>query len=103
MLIIFAFIMGIVEGLTEFMPVSSSGHMILIGNLLYFKDENAKTFEILIQLGACLAVIFLYWRRILIIISRGIYIKKNNSYLHIGHIFFSIFPTLLSGFFFIKK
>lgn len=91
--------MGIVEGLTEFIPVSSSGHMILIGNLLYFKDENAKTFEILIQLGACLALIFSYWRRIFIIISRGIY----NRYLHIGHIFFSILPTLLSGFFFIKK
>ncbi|MEK8128085.1 undecaprenyl-diphosphate phosphatase [Paenibacillus filicis] len=58
-----AIILGIVEGLTEFLPVSSTGHMILTGHLLGFTGEKAKTFEIVVQLGAVLAVLVLYWRR----------------------------------------
>ncbi len=48
--------MGAVEGLTEFLPVSSTGHMILTGHLLGFDDERAKVFEVVIQLGSILAV-----------------------------------------------
>lgn len=58
-----ALILSIVEGLTEFLPVSSSGHMILVGDLLNFVGQRAATFEVVIQLGAILAVVVLYWRR----------------------------------------
>lgn len=59
-----AAIMGIVEGLTEFLPISSTGHLILAGALLRFDDEKAKVFDIAIQTGAILAVILVYWQKI---------------------------------------
>ena len=58
-----ALILSIVEGLTEFLPVSSSGHLILVGDLLNFSGEKAATFEVVIQLGAIMAVVVLYWKR----------------------------------------
>lgn len=62
-----AIILGIVEGVTEFLPISSTGHLILANNLLGLnQDEFAKTFEIAIQLGAILSVVFLYGRSLLI-------------------------------------
>lgn len=58
-----AIIMGVVEGLTEFLPISSTGHLILAGSLLDFTDEKAKVFEIVIQAGAILAVCWEYRAR----------------------------------------
>ena len=58
-----AAILGIIEGLTEFLPVSSTGHLILAGHLFHFTGEVASTFEIFIQLGAILAVVLLYFPR----------------------------------------
>lgn len=55
-----AVIIGIVEGLTEFLPVSSTGHMILVGSMLNFEGEIASVFEVFIQLGAILSVLFIY-------------------------------------------
>lgn len=62
---VIAIILGIVEGLTEFIPVSSTGHLIVVGNLLGFVGEKAATFEVAIQLGAILSVVVLYRNRFL--------------------------------------
>lgn len=71
-----AFILGIIEGITEFLPISSTGHLILVSKLLGIKGEFAKTFEIAIQLGAIFSVAVLYaklllnsfetWKRIVV-------------------------------------
>lgn len=63
-LLVKAAIMGIVEGLTEFLPISSTGHLILAGHLLGLHGERDKVFEIAIQTGAILAVILVYWQKI---------------------------------------
>ena len=63
-----AIIIGIIEGLTEFIPVSSTGHMIIAGHALGFTGPKADTFEIFIQLGAILAVVGVYWRRFLALV-----------------------------------
>jgi undecaprenyl-diphosphatase len=63
-LLIKAAIMGVVEGLTEFLPISSTGHLILAGALLGFDDDKAKVFDIAIQTGAIFAVIMVYWQKI---------------------------------------
>ena len=67
-LLIKVIIMGIVEGLTEFLPISSTGHLILAGGLLNFTGEKVKVFEIVIQAGAMLAVCWEYRRRIIDVI-----------------------------------
>ena len=64
LLLVKAAIMGVVEGLTEFLPISSTGHLILAGALLGFDDEKAKVFDIAIQTGAIFAVILVYWQKI---------------------------------------
>ncbi|MGG9016316.1 undecaprenyl-diphosphate phosphatase, partial [Escherichia coli] len=56
-----AAILGVVEGLTEVRPVSSTGHMIIGGHLLGFECDTAKTFEVVIQLGSILAVLVMFW------------------------------------------
>ena len=59
-----AIIIAIVEGITEFLPVSSTGHMIITSSVLgIHKDPFTKTFEVAVQLGAILAVVVLYWRK----------------------------------------
>jgi len=64
-----AALMGIVEGLTEFLPISSTGHLILAGSLLDFTGDKVQTFEIAIQTGAILAVIWVYRARLLEVLA----------------------------------
>jgi undecaprenyl-diphosphatase len=59
-----AAIMGVVEGLTEFLPISSTGHLILAASLLNFTGDKVKVFDIAIQTGAIFAVILVYWQRL---------------------------------------
>ncbi|HEY8891351.1 MAG TPA: undecaprenyl-diphosphate phosphatase [Clostridium sp.] len=63
-LVLKAIIIAIVEGITEFIPISSTGHMIIVGNVINFKGAFATSFEVVIQLGAILAIIVLYWDKI---------------------------------------
>ena len=64
-----ALIMGIVEGLTEFLPVSSTGHLIVVGSLLDWNDEKGKLFEIVIQFAAILAVCWQYRQRLWTVVA----------------------------------
>ncbi len=75
-----AAILGVVEGVTEFLPVSSTGHLILAGDLLGFTSETAKTFEVFIQLGAILSVVWLYREKVLSSV-KGIGSEKANRFL----------------------
>ena len=78
-----AIILAIIEGITEFLPVSSTGHMILAQSLLKMNnDEFSKTFEIVIQLGAILAVLALYIKRFFV--SINIYLKLFVAFLPTG-------------------
>ncbi len=93
MTLIQAIIIAIIEGLTEFLPVSSTGHMILASSLMKIADEEfAKTFEIVIQLGAIMAVVVLYFRRFLV--SINIYVKLIVAFLPTGVIGFLAYKTI---------
>src|SRR4030065_2128259 len=90
-----AAILGIVEGITEFLPISSTGHLILAGDLLGFNDDTAKTFEVFIQLGAILAVVWLYREKISSTI-KGIGTEKTNRFML--HLLIAFFPAAFFGF-----
>ncbi|MBD3919336.1 undecaprenyl-diphosphate phosphatase [Paenibacillus sp. PR3] len=98
-----AVIQGIVEGLTEFLPVSSTGHLILSGKLLGFTGDKADTFEIIIQLGAILAVAVIYWRRILSLLgvvnldSGGAANGQPAQRLNLLHLILACFPAMALG------
>ena len=96
-----AIVLGIVEGLTEFIPVSSTGHLILVGHLLGFVGEKAASFEVAIQLGAILAVVFLYWRRFIDLIPTHSAVHSNSTlkgWSGLGRIILATIPALLVGF-----
>jgi len=98
-------LLAVIEGLTEFIPVSSTGHMILLGNFIHFTGEKAASFEIFIQLGAILAVVVIYRDKFLGLVPRFdpsetflrvlFYGEKRPTSLHI---FLAIIPILIAGF-----
>ena len=94
---IIAFILGIVEGLTEYLPVSSTGHLILVAHLLGFEGKKADTFEVIIQLGSMLAILVLYWKRYLSLLNFKT-IGKPEKKLDIVHILAGIIPAAVVGF-----
>ena len=94
-------IIGIVEGITEFLPISSTGHMIITSSLMGIeKDEFTKLFEIAIQLGAILSVVVLYWRKFFDFSKWQFYIKLIISVvpaLILGKLFSDKIDTLLES------
>lgn len=100
LLLLKALILGIVEGLTEFLPISSTGHLILVSDLLDFNDEKGKVFAIVIQLGAILAVCWEYR------------VKVGGAIMNIGssedanrfvlNLFIAFLPAAILGLLFIK-
>ncbi|WP_034460818.1 undecaprenyl-diphosphate phosphatase [Buttiauxella noackiae] len=99
--LIIAAILGVVEGLTEFLPVSSTGHMIIVGHLLGFEGDTAKTFEVVIQLGSILAVVVMFWRRLFGLI--GIHFGRQphegtgTGRLSLIHILLGMVPAVVLG------
>ena len=101
-----AILMGIVEGLTEFIPVSSTGHLIMVGEIIGYTGEKAATFEIVIQLGAILAVLLLYRTRFTRLFSgfdirmvKRFRLGDSSDELNIVHIAIAILPVMGVGFF----
>ena len=95
-----SFLLGVVEGLTEFLPISSTGHLIIAGELLNYTGEQAKTFEICIQLGAILAVCWLYRERLMRVVTgltREAGAQRFALNLVIGVLPSAVFGLLLHG------
>ncbi|MCM5529597.1 undecaprenyl-diphosphate phosphatase [Parasegetibacter sp. NRK P23] len=89
-----AIILAIVEGLTEFLPVSSTGHMVITSSLMgIHTDEFTKLFEVAVQLGAIMAVVVLYWKKFVDFKSIQFYLKLA----------FAVLPALILGFLFSDK
>ncbi len=91
-----AAILGLVEGATEFIPVSSTGHLIVVSNWLGLIDERAKTFDIFIQLGAILAIVWLYRTRL----ARAVVDARRDpaSRRFLLNLFISFLPAAVVGF-----
>lgn len=100
-LLLKAFILGIVEGLTEFIPVSSTGHLIIIGDLLNFNNEVGKVFEIVIQLGAILAVCWEFRARIAQV-AIGLSNNEAPARRFVFNLFIAFLPAAVLGLLFIK-
>jgi undecaprenyl-diphosphatase len=90
-------LLGIVEGVTEFLPVSSTGHLILAGALLGYDENHWKVFNIVIQLGAILAIVVLYWRTFLAVIM-GLLRGDAESWRFVRNVVIAFLPAAVIGF-----
>ncbi len=95
-LYLIAVVVGIVEGVTEFLPVSSTGHMIIVGHMLGFDGPLASVFEVFIQLGAILSVIFIYKERFARFFTRDGWDAKKG--LSAWHVLAGILPVMAVGY-----
>lgn len=94
-LLLKAAILGVVEGLTEFLPISSTGHLILAGELLDFNDEKGKAFLIMIQTGAMLAVMWEY-RAKFIGLTIGLFTRRAEQ-IFVAKLFVAFLPAAIVG------
>ena len=100
-LLIHALILGIVEGLTEFLPVSSTGHLILVGQLLDFNDDKGKVFEIAIQFAAILAVVWEYRARLF---HTLVSVRTETKSMRLAlNLIIAFLPAAILGFLFLKQ
>lgn len=89
-------LLGIVEGLTEFLPVSSTGHLILASELLGYDSAEWATFNIIIQLGAILAVVVLYWRTFWNV-AIGLFGREASSWRFLANLLLAFLPSAVLG------
>src|SRR3989304_5066624 len=94
-LLLKALILGVVEGLTEFLPVSSTGHLILASDLLGFNDDKGKVFELVIQTGAMLAIIWEYRVKFAGVI-KGI-VRDGNAQRFVANLAIAFMPAAVLG------
>jgi undecaprenyl-diphosphatase len=97
-----ALILGFVEGMTEFAPVSSTGHMIIVDDMWlqtkgFLGSGSANTFKIVIQLGSILAVVVVMWKRMLSLIGLYKMEGQKTSHFNLGHVFIGILPAGIFG------
>jgi undecaprenyl-diphosphatase len=89
-------LIAIIEGVTEFLPVSSTGHMVLAGELIGFKNPGSASLEIIIQLGAILAVCVVYWRRLWNVLT-GLLARDPQAMLFTRNVLLAFLPAMLIG------
>ena len=100
-ILLIAIILGIVEGVTEFLPVSSTGHLILATELLGFDAGKWEAFNVIIQLGAILAIIVLYWRTFWAVLE-GLIRGNAVSWRFVRNVVIAFLPSAVLGFILIK-
>lgn len=96
-----AFFLGIVEGITEFLPISSTGHLILFGDWINFESNEAKVFEVVIQLGSILAVVWIFRHRLFQLI-RGTLRMEPVEVAFTRNLLIAFLPSAIVGLLFIK-
>jgi undecaprenyl-diphosphatase len=101
-ILLIAIILGIVEGVTEFLPVSSTGHLILATELLGFDAEKWAAFNVIIQLGAILAIVVLYWRTFWAVLE-GLIQRNPMSWRFVRNILIGFLPSAILGFLLINR
>lgn len=100
-----ALFLGLIEGLTEFLPISSTGHLILFGHLIDFQSDSGRAFEVIIQLGAILAVCWLYRQKIVDLL-KGFFSGDMHARRFAINVFLAFLPAVVIGIFavdFIKQ
>jgi undecaprenyl-diphosphatase len=101
-ILLIAIILGIVEGVTEFIPVSSTGHLILATELLGFDADKWSAFNVIIQLGAILAIVVLYWRTFWAVLE-GMLKGNAVSWRFVRNILIAFLPSAILGFLLINR
>jgi undecaprenyl-diphosphatase len=101
-ILLIALILGIVEGVTEFLPVSSTGHLILASTLLGYDAEKWAAFNVIIQLGAILAIVVLYWRTFWALLV-GLFKAQPMSLRFVRNILVAFLPSAILGFLLINN
>jgi undecaprenyl-diphosphatase len=101
-ILLIAIILGVVEGITEFLPVSSTGHLVLAGALLGYNDTQWNAFNVIIQLGAILAIVVLYWRTFWAALE-GLFKGQKMSWRFVRNILIGFLPSAILGFLLINR
>jgi undecaprenyl-diphosphatase len=96
-ILLIAIILGIVEGVTEFLPDSSTGHLILATELLGFDAQKWAAFNVIIQLGAILAIVVLYWRTFWAVLE-GMLKRNAVSFRFVRNVLVAFLPSAILGF-----